>query len=824
MRPIPFVCPGPSAPSFLPSFLQFGRFVPGSISIPFHSIPFDPFGAGGRNAPLSAAIQRSSSVSRISTASRRPVCSPLRGSLGQPGLRWNLPRALRTESPRACPDAPPRPQEEIEMMGPGWNEGRRGGPGYDHQAVRRLEGKRSQITIDADAAAVVAWTHAAIFSKPAPPTGPPGRLDRAGRRAWSLPWRHAEFELGRPLPENRGQPIPAPPSSACFASRNNHVPLAKLIAFDRRGRRRVCPVRVGISRSRGRGLTGSRHLGRGCDPRRGRPEAGRDARGRRATQRGVLNKLTLVESRDHEPTARGAAIDDAISVWRLLAFEPLSPGLVEKLCLEALGSSSRAGRTQALPLCPPLPRDAGTRPDQPGWIARPSRPEDWQDADRARRLRRCRPLRSPTLRQQTKLAVLADSPTWAPWAQSLSTVSIGPMIDKSMFQVRHAPRGAARRHRHRHRRPDHRSGSNVGLGEISSCVPRGTGYSIAGRVDGVPWTPRPCWCRWVTPVACTWAARWRPDRPRRCPNRAPIAQPGFSTPSARPLDDLGRLAAAGSYRTYATAVRRIVAPAHPEALPTGDADVRHFVPLKGAASVWACSPVPAWAESTLLGMIAPRLQRRRGRRGPRRWRGREVRFIEKDLGPGSAQSRWSRGSRSTLRPVAAARGLHRHLDRRAYPRRRQERLLASGSVTRTAMAQREIGLASANRRPPADYTPSVFAMLPRLLERTGARREGSIGHLRCSSKATTRNEPVADAVRGILDGHLVLSRQLAPSTLSGHRRARAWAVSRATSAPGDSPARRLPEHLAVSAARADLVVIGAYQRAPARRIDRAGSP
>jgi FliI/YscN family ATPase len=141
-------------------------------------------------------------------------------------------------------------------------------------------------------------------------------------------------------------------------------------------------------------------------------------------------------------------------------------------------------------------------------------------------------------------------------------------------------------------------------------------------------------------------------------------------------------------------------------------------------------------------------------------------------------------------------------------------LLVMDSVTRLAMAQREIGLAAGEPPSQKGYTPSVFNLLPRVLERAGNFKRGSItGFFTVLVEGDDFNEPICDAVRAILDGHIILSRQLAAE---GHYPAIDIlnSVSRLTSQiampPQKEAARRLRQALAVYRDSQDLIQLGAY--------------
>ncbi len=233
-------------------------------------------------------------------------------------------------------------------------------------------------------------------------------------------------------------------------------------------------------------------------------------------------------------------------------------------------------------------------------------------------------------------------------------------------------------------------------------------------------------------------------------------------------------------------------------------------------------------KSTLLGMVAKHSSSDVAVVGLIGERGREVReFIERDLGPeGLARSVVvvATGDQSALLRLRAAYLATSYAE---YFRSQGRRVvLMLDSVTRLAMAQREIGLAVGEPPSTRGYTPSVFAMLPKLLERAGTDAgSGSItGLYTVLVEGDDMNEPVADAVRGILDGHIVLSRKLAHK---GHFPAIEVleSISRVMSDIVDEEGRVLArgarEVLSEYRDVEDLVLIGAYKEGTNGRVDRA---
>jgi flagellum-specific ATP synthase len=209
-------------------------------------------------------------------------------------------------------------------------------------------------------------------------------------------------------------------------------------------------------------------------------------------------------------------------------------------------------------------------------------------------------------------------------------------------------------------------------------------------------------------------------------------------------------------------------------------------------------------------------------------RGREVReFIERDLGPEGMARSVVVVSTSDKSPLQRMRGAFLATTIAEFFRDQgKDVLLMMDSVTRFCMAQREIGLSMGE--PPASkgYTPSVFAMLPKLLERAGmAPKKGSItGIYTVLADGDDMDDPVVDSARSILDGHIVLSRKIAARNHfpAIDVMASASRVMRSVIDPAHLQwSGQIREWMATYAQAEDLINIGAYVRGSNPRIDQA---
>lgn len=234
-------------------------------------------------------------------------------------------------------------------------------------------------------------------------------------------------------------------------------------------------------------------------------------------------------------------------------------------------------------------------------------------------------------------------------------------------------------------------------------------------------------------------------------------------------------------------------------------------------------------KSTLLGMIAKQASADINVIALVGERGREVKeFIERDLGPEGmarsvlvvATSDQPAVQRAKCPIVATAIAEY-------FKDQGKDVLLMMDSLTRFAMAQREIGLAVGEPPVARGYTPSIYAEMPKLLERSGNFESGSItGIYTVLVEGDDTNEPIADTVRGILDGHIILSRKLAarnhfPAIEIG------GSISRLMTAIVDenhkAMASKIRDMLAVYEENADLISIGAYKFGTNAKLDNAVS-
>lgn len=294
--------------------------------------------------------------------------------------------------------------------------------------------------------------------------------------------------------------------------------------------------------------------------------------------------------------------------------------------------------------------------------------------------------------------------------------------------------------------------------------------------------------------------------------------------TGKPMDELGAFHSQRHYYVENAYINPLSRPPITDSLEFGvkAIDGLNTVGKGQRIGIFAGSGV---GKSTLLGMIARNVKADINVIALVGERGREVReFIEKDLGP--------EGMKRSVVVVATS-------DQPAMLRMKcplvattiaeyfkdqgKDVLLMMDSLTRFAMAQREIGLAIGEPPVARGYTPSIYAEFPKLLERSGKFEKGSItGIYTVLVEGDDTNEPVADTVRGILDGHIVLSRKLANENHFPAIDINA-SISRLmvniVSEQHRQVASRLRDILSIYEKNEDLIAIGAYKSGTNPKLD-----
>jgi flagellum-specific ATP synthase len=294
----------------------------------------------------------------------------------------------------------------------------------------------------------------------------------------------------------------------------------------------------------------------------------------------------------------------------------------------------------------------------------------------------------------------------------------------------------------------------------------------------------------------------------------------------KPIDGKGDIGSTAWYPIYQSPPDVLRRPRIEQKIATGIRSIDALVTVgKGQRmGIFSGSGI---GKSTLLGMIARNTSADVSIIALIGERGREVRdFIENDLGAAGLERSVVVVASSNKPPLSRIRGAYVATAIAEYFRDQgKDVMLLFDSVTRFARAQREIGLATGE--PPANrgFTPSVFSLLPKLLERSGTSPRGSVtGFYSVLVEGDDLDEPVSDAVRGILDGHVVLTRTLAQrnhypavDVLQSISR-----LAEKVSGPSiKKAAGRIRRLIAIYREAEDLINVGAYVEGSNAEIDEA---
>jgi len=291
-----------------------------------------------------------------------------------------------------------------------------------------------------------------------------------------------------------------------------------------------------------------------------------------------------------------------------------------------------------------------------------------------------------------------------------------------------------------------------------------------------------------------------------------------------PIDDKGPIAVEEEYPIYANPVNPMKRAPIKMPLDLGIRAINGLLTCGEGqrVGIMAGSGV---GKSTMLGMIARHTEADVNVIALIGERGRELReFMEKDLQEEGLRKSVVVVATSDQPPLVRMRGAYIATTIAEYFQAQGKRvLLMMDSATRFAMAMREVGLAIGEPPTTKGYTPSVFAALPRLLERTGNFSRGSItGLYTVLVEGDDFNEPISDAMRSILDGHIVLSRELAARSIYPPIDVLS-SISRVMTNVTDKMHQRLAgkfrEALALYRQSEDLINIGAYKPGSNARID-----